>query len=383
MIIGIDASRAFLRRRTGIEEYSYQIIRHLRNVLQNETVVLYVRKKFIFQSGQLRCIIPSIDFELPPHWQVKGLWAPRFWTQMRLSLEMLLHPPTVLFIPAHTVPLIHPERTVVTIHGLEYEFSPESYHFLERLYMRWSIRYSVRVARRVIAVSENTKRDLVRLYGVPETKMTVVYEGVSNDHLESRIQSLGSSPQFKFQDSKYFLFIGRLETRKNIVRMIEAFERFKQKMGLPHILILAGKRGYGYEDIRIKILDSQFKNEIYEVGYITEEEKFSLLKNADIFLFPSLYEGFGLPVLEAQQAGVPIITADTSSLPEIAGEGAILVDPLSTEALAAAMEALVQNPEKRADIIEKATRNADRFDWAQCAREVAQLLLSPKNSSPS
>ncbi len=374
MRIGIDASRAFLKRRTGIEEYSYQVIRHLRTGLAQESVILYVRKQISFEGGKIRFVLPIIDFELPEKWQVKGLWAPRFWTQVRLSLEMLFSQPDALFVPAHTVPLIHPKKTIVTIHGLEYEFSPESYSWYERCYMRLSIRYSVHAASRVVAVSENTKRDLIRLYRVPEEKISAVYEGIGNVNQESRIKNQENNSQFSMLNSKFFLFVGRIETRKNIVRMIEAFERFKEKTGLPHELLLAGKPGYGYEAIRIKIQESRFKNEIHEVGYITEGEKWSLLKSAEVFLFPSLYEGFGLPVIEAQSIGVPVITSNTSSLPEIAGEGAVLVDPLEPQAIAEAMTMLVQNPEKRADIIEKATRNADRFNWALCARAVSSLL---------
>ncbi len=370
MIVGIDASRAFLRRRTGIEEYSYQVIRHLRAELRDQTVVLYVRKKLEIRNSKLEMTVPDIDFDLPPQWQVKGLWAPRFWTQIRLSLEMLLHPPDVLFVPAHTVPLIHPRKTVVTVHGLEYEFSPESYGFWEWLYMRWSIRFSVRVADRVIAVSENTKRDLIRLYAVPEKKIQVIYEGLSQPTTYNlQPSTLAEKP--------FFLFIGRLETRKNIVRMIEAFEIFKAKTGLAHTLVLAGKPGFGYEAIRYKLQATSYKQDIHELGYVSEEEKWELLKDAVVFLFPSLYEGFGLPVIEAQSVGVPVITANTSSLPEVAGEGAVLVNPLDSGEIATAMEMLVTDPEKRADIIEEATRNVDRFSWAQCARGVAQAVGRP------
>lgn len=379
MHIGIDASRAFLNRRTGIEEYSYQVIRHLRNELADASVTLYVRKTFSVVNRQPRWTLPEIDFDLPPKWRVKGIWAPRFWTQGGLSLEMLFHSPEVLFVPAHTVPFIHPKRTIVTVHGLEYEFSPESYGFWERLYMRWSIRYSVRSAARVIAVSENTKQDLMRLYRVAGEKVQVVYEGCGQREGEVQgradkgksevILPLTAYPQ------PYLLFIGRLETRKNIVRMIEAFEQFKEKTGLPHVLVLAGKPGFGYEKIKDHLSKSTYQKTIQEVGYVSEAEKWRLLRSADVFLFPSLYEGFGLPVIEAQSVGTPVITANTSSLPEIAGEGALFIDPLSSEALAGAMETLITDLEKRADIIEKATHNVSRFSWAQCAQGVAGLMF--------
>ncbi len=368
MTIGIDASRAFLKNRTGIEEYSYQIIRHLRNEIHLDTeVILYVRKNLVWENGRWKVKNQKVDFELPKNWKVKGLWAPRFWTQIRLSFEMLFHPVDSLFIPAHTVPVIHPKHTVVTIHGLEYEFSPESYSWYERFYMRFSIRNSVRWAGQVIAVSENTKRDLMRLYQVPQEKISVIYEGFQKSEVTP--DSSGQNNQ-----APYFLFIGRVEERKNVVRIIEAFGIFKQKTGLSHKLVLAGKPGYGYERIKYQVSSIKYREDVVELGYVDEKTKWELLKKAESLLFPSLYEGFGLPILEAQAVGTPVITSNTSSLPEIAGKGALLVDPLDSRALAQAMERVVADKEFRAGIIDKATQNVGRFSWCQCAENIAKFL---------
>ncbi len=368
MIIGIDASRAFLKKRTGIEEYSYQVIKHLRAELAGQTVFLYVRGKRVWRGWRFVSESPLIDFPLPENWSVKALWAPRFWTQVRLSLEMLFHPPDVLFIPAHTVPFIHPKRTVVTIHGLEYEFCPEAYSWYERWYMRLSIRYSCRWAEVVVCVSENTKRDVMKQYLVPEEKIQVVFEGYDPKipNLESQIQN---------RVLPYLLFIGRLEERKNITRIIEAFEILKQKYQIPHELVLVGKPGYGYEKIRSEIHNLQSDIPIRELGYVNEEEKWSLLRGADVFVFPTLYEGFGIPVLEAQSVGTPVVTSNTSSLPEVAGEGAVYVDPLSAEHIAEGIWLVLSDRDRRNAIIERATRNVERFSWVSCARELAGLFL--------
>lgn len=368
MTIGIDASRAFLKNRTGIEEYSYQVIKHLRSEIpSHQSVILYIRKKFMWEGGRCRLQPQTIDFALPLNWQVKALWAPRFWTQIRLSLEMLFDPVDTLFVPAHTIPVIHPKHTVVTIHGLEYEFSPESYSWYERFYMRFSIRNSVRWAQKVIAVSENTKRDLMRLYQVPVEKISVIYEGFQKSEAAPASSNLNNQ-------APYFLFIGRVEERKNVSRIIEAFTFLKEKTELPHRLLLAGKPGYGYEKIKSQLEQSVYQDEIQELGYVSEEEKWALLQKTDALLFPSLYEGFGLPILEAQAVGVPVITSTTSSLPEIAGEGALLVDPLSTEALIEAMERVVTNRELRAGIIDKGTHNVGYFSWQSCSHSIAQIL---------
>lgn len=365
MIIGLDGSRAFLKYRTGIEEYSYQVIKHLRSELPQEAEVrVYVRKKLAFENGRITVKVPVVDFSFPKNWTLVGLWAPRFWTQIRFSLEMLFHPADRLLIPAHTVPVIHPKHTTVVVHGLEYEMSPRSYSAWERLYMRTSIKYSVRAAHQVIAVSENTKHDLQILYKVPAEKITVVYEGFVQT--EKR----------EVQKEKTILFIGRLEERKNVRRIIEAFEKLKKNYQIPHALVLVGKRGYGYEAIEKQINESPWKRDIQELGYVSLEEKQDLLKRASVFVFPSLYEGFGLPILEAQAAGTPVVTSSTSSLPEVAGEGALYVNPENTEDIAEKLYSTISLEEThREDLVMKGYQNLERFSWEKCAEEIKECLM--------
>lgn len=376
MIIGIDTSRAFLKRRTGIEEYSYQVIKHLCDELSHDVeVVLYVRKKLSFAHGRVDLKGPDIDFELPKNWTVRGLWAPRFWTQIGLSLEMLFHTPDVLFVPAHTVPLIHPKKTIVTIHGLEYEFCKEAYSFWERAYMHYSIMFSCQVASTVVCVSENTKRDVMSFYGVSEGKIRVVSEGYERQSTNNSQQITVSDQQSTQKPEKpYLLFIGRLEERKNIVRIIEAFEMLKEKYQIPHELLLVGKPGYGYDRIKQQIAKSKYQSAIIEKGYVAEEEKWPLLQNADVFLFPTLYEGFGIPVLEAQSVGVPVVTSSTSSLPEVAGDGAVFVDPTSVESIAEGAQKLLSDEGMRNGIISKGRENIKRFSWEGCAANLSVLL---------
>lgn len=360
MIVGIDASRAFLKQRTGIEEYSYQIIKHLCKELQKEEVFLYVRIK------------QKIDLDLPKNWKIKTIKFPYLWTQLGLSLELLFHPVDVLFIPAHVVPIIHPKNTIVTIHGLEYEFFPEGYSFWERLYMRWSIKFSCRWAKKIIAVSKNTKKDLMNLYKVPEKKVEVIYEGVDLvQNPKFKVQSYSS----KFEvDKPYLLFIGRLEKRKNIEGIISAFEILKDKHKILYKLVLAGKFGYGEYDIKNKLNTSKYKSEIFIPGFIKKENKGELIKNADIFLFPTFYEGFGLPILEAQSLGVPVVTSNVSSLPEVGGESVFYVDPHEPEIMADTIFRLISNQNMKDDIIKKGYENVKRFGWEKCAEEIAEIF---------
>ncbi|MFA7209797.1 MAG: glycosyltransferase family 1 protein [Parcubacteria group bacterium] len=359
MIIAIDGSRAFLKQRTGIEEYSYQVIKHLRDKLDGHQVVLYVRKN------------QKVDFEMPGNWKIKTIRWPRFWTQLGLSLEMLLRPADVLFVPAHTVPWIHPKKTVVVVHGLEYEIMPQAYSKWGRLYMRCSIRNSCRWAEKVVSVSRNTKQDLVRLYGIPEDKIQVVYEGYDLENSKS-VPDGGNSDFQKYKP--FLLFVGRLEERKNIVGIIKAFEILKEKHGVPHKLLLAGGNGYGFPAIGYLIENSKYKDDIIRLGFVPDEKKFELISQADIFMFPTFYEGFGIPVLEAQSVGVPVIASNTSSIPEVAGDSAVLVDPDEAWYIAERTYELISDREYRGDMVKRGYENVKRFGWDGCAEKISDIL---------
>lgn len=377
MKIGIDASRAFREKRTGVEEYSYQVIKHLAKYLKDSQVVLYVNLtnyEFIRRACRQAGMYEHANW-IPTNWKIKIIRWPRFWTQIGLSLEMLFHPVDVLFVPSHVVPLIHPKNTFVTIHGLEYEIYPAGYSFWERLYMRWSVKHSCRAAKKIIAVSKNTKKDLVKIYKIPEEKIEVVLEGAP-EKLQTLPTGRQANSKLKISNFKpYLLFIGRLEKRKNIEGIIEAYEMLKKKNNMPHNLVLVGSSGLGYENIKHKVGSSRYKANIILPGFVSEEEKYVLLKNADVFLFPSFYEGFGLPIVEAQSVGTPILVSNVSSLPEVAGEGAAYCDPDEPKSISDGILAIVSDENYRNGIIEKGYRNVERFSWEKCAENVAGVIL--------
>jgi len=331
MLIGINARAAFKEPRTGVEEYTYQLIKHLTMLEESK------KHRFILYTKE------NLKWPLP------------MWTQIRLAAEMTVNKPDVLFIPVHVLPLIHPQNSVVTIHGLEYEYYPEMYPWRHLRYLQWSTKYALKNARQIIAVSENTKNDLVKLYGGRPEKIEVIYHGVE-------------IPNSKFQTKQpYILFIGRLEAKKNIQGLIKAFNLLKKKYQIPHKLILVGPRGYGYEN-------PKFRDDIIEKGYISQEEKWQLLKSADLFALPSFYEGFGIPILEAQAAGCPVITSNVSSMPEVAGQGAILIDPKNIEEIAEAMYKIISHSQLKKDLIAKGEQNVKRFSWPKCANQTLKIL---------
>ncbi len=357
MRIGIDASRAFLKNRTGIEEHSYQVITHLIEELKNHEVVLYVKKNQKSNLENRNC----------KDIKIKEIKFYRFWTQIGLAFEMLLNPVDILFVPAHVVPWIHPKKTLVTVHGLEYENCPESYSFWSRWLHRFFIKKSCAWAKRIIAVSRKTKADLVKLYQVPKSKIKVVYNGYSE-----------KETRYKKQDarkiSNYLLYIGRLEKRKNIENIIKAFRILKEKYNYSGKLFLAGRPGYKYNKIRNKIQETRYKNFIIEKGFINNQEKWQLMRRADVFLFPSLCEGFGIPILEAQSAGVPVITSNFGPMDEVAGDKNILVNPKKPEAMAILTNRLINDRIFRQRIIKKGLQNIKKFSWQKSGKEVKDIL---------
>ncbi|HRY52606.1 MAG TPA: glycosyltransferase family 1 protein [Candidatus Portnoybacteria bacterium] len=362
MIIGINATAAIKQPRTGVEEYTYQLIKHLTMLPEagEHRFLLYLPAEALAKAG-----LPVFDFPLPPNFEIKILrWPlPFLWTQARLAWEMLFRPPEALFIPVHILPFGAPKKSIVAIHGLEYEYFPEYYSWLRKLYLRWSTKRAAGRARNIIAISENTKNDLVKLYGCAKEKIKVVHHGIGFKTKSKADTVIGP----------YVLYLGRLETKKNVQGILAAYKIFKEEYGMPHELILAGSPGYGYESLKPQIKSLPGAKEL---GYVDEDEKWQLLAGAAIFLYPSFYEGFGLPLLEAQAAGAPVITSFGSCLPEIAGEGALFINPQNPAQIAEAVKQIIDDKPLRDKLRQSGFENVKRFSWEECARETLKSIIS-------
>jgi len=361
MNIGIDASRAFIKKRTGTEEYSYQFIKNLTKVdTSSHQIFLYVKNN------------SEIDFNLPKNFVVKKICYNKLWTQIGLSLEMKKNVIDILFIPSHTIPIIHPKKTIVTIHGLEFKHYPECYPAREKLFLELNTLLSVKWSSKIIVPSESTKKDLIRYYGIGPEKIKVVYHGVFC------IKYPVLNIKHRNKESFNVLFIGRLEKRKNLVNLVKAFEIFKERYKIQdtrYKLILAGKEGFSFDEIKKAIKISRYKNDIILKSYVSEKEKEELYQGANVFVLPSFYEGFGLPVLEAMNHGVPVICSKTSSLPEITGNAALLIDPSDPKEIAEMINKVFRDNDLKEKIIERGFENVKKFSWEKCAKETFNTLL--------
>jgi len=353
MLIGVDASRAIAARPTGTEVYSQRLIRAL---LESESPH---RFRLYFRSHPPTGEFPGADQRVIPF--------PRAWTHARLSWEMAHRAPDALFVPAHVLPLIHPRTSLVTVHDLGYLRFPAAHPPRQRLYLDLSTRWNARVAAHVLADSQATRADLVARYGTSPDKITVAYPGRDEALAPVRDPSAIQAVKAHYGiDGRYFLYLGTLQPRKNLSRLIAAFGRLRSDA----VLVLAGQRGWLYQDLFAQVRRLGLEGRVYFPGYVPDQDKATLMSAALAFVFPSLYEGFGLPVLEAQACGCPVITSTTSSLPEVAGEAAVLVDPADVEGIAAALERAAADPALRATLIERGFSNVRRFSWGASARTV-------------
>jgi len=368
MLIGIDASRAVVAYPTGTEVYSWRLIQALLTLETPHRFRLY------FRSAPTATSFPGADLRVIPF--------PRLWTHLRLSWEMARRPPDALFVPAHVLPLVHPPVSLVTVHDLGYLFYPETHPRRQRLYLDLSTRWNVRTAAHILADSESTRSDLMAQYCAPPDKITVVYPGFDETLAPVRDAAAIEAVKARYGiTGDYFLYLGVIQPRKNLVRLVEAFAQPEIRNLKPEVhLILAGKRGWLYDDFLTQVRHlgepalSALAERVIFPGYIPDKDKAALMSGALAFVFPSLYEGFGLPVLEAQACGCPVITSTTSSLPEVAGDAALLVDPGDTVAIAAAMLRLAVDPALRRELVERGLTNVRRFSWTTGARSVLSVI---------
>jgi glycosyltransferase involved in cell wall biosynthesis len=307
------------------------------------------------------------------------------WHRLRLPLpaELLTGPVDVFHSPDFTLPPLARARSLLTVHDLSFLRHPESAHPAQRAYLVQAVPRSVARADHVLADSQNTKTDLVELLGVPPTRVTVVYPGI-----EPRFQRMtdpellaGVRARYHLPD-RFILHVGTLQPRKNLVRLIEAFHQLigtttegrRLKSETSHLkLVLVGEKGWLYQEIFNAVQRPGLAENVMFLGFVDDADLPAIYSLAELFVFPSLYEGFGLPVLEAMACGCPVVCSNASSLPEVAGDAALLVPPTDVDALTDAMAQVPGDAALRSRLIEAGYAQASRFTWEAAARQTREL----------
>jgi len=375
MLVGIDASRATSAAPTGTEIYSRELIRALLALDQRNLYRLYTREHVapeFFAARELRIA----------NYELRNIPFPRLWTHVRLSVEMLTRAPDVLWIPAHVLPLVHPRRSFVTIHDVGQVHFPNAHPPLQRAYHNWAVGWSTRRAARLFADSEATRDDLVQRFNVPSEKITVVYPAYDAQLFKPvRDEAQIENVRVKYRVGKdYVLSIGTIHPRKNYARLIAAFARVISNLETLNLqLVIIGKRGWLHKTIFESVTQLGLQARVHFLDYVPALDLPMLISGARVFAFPSLHEGFGLPILEAQACGTPVVCAMTSSLPEAAGDAALFFDPLDGDAIAGALARALTDDALRAKLIARGFENVKRFSWEVSARQI--LRAFEENSS--
>lgn len=366
MVIGIDASRANLRQKTGVEWYGYHVIREFGTMDTSNHYRLYTWEP-------LRDELAS----LPPNFEEVVVPPKRLWPYTALAAELKHHPVDRLFIPSHLVPRNYPEHTVVCVHDLGFRHFPENYSRWHYLSLTKGTQWSVEWAERVVVPSQAVANDVQRYYETPPTKVVTVPAGYDHrmfDHLKPK-DVVETMQKHRIRDP-YLLFVGRLESRKNVTRVIEAFYRLRDSGLFGGQLVLVGNPGQGYDEIRDLISKQREKDSIIQPGYLPDDERSALYRGARAFIFPSLFEGFGIPILEAFAAETPVLTSRMGATAEVAGDAALLVDPESVGEIHAGMEQLLGDQALVEGLVERGRERVTHFSWRRTATEIYQLLTA-------
>ncbi len=346
MIIGIDANEANLtKNRVGVNQYAFSLLHALVNLKTEHKFVVYLKNPP--QSD-----MPDLDYRVIPF--------PKLWTQTRLPWDLYTHlpRPDVFFSMTHYSPRFSPVPTVVAIMDLGFLKTPEQFTAIDFNQLKSWTEYSVRQAKKVIAISEYTKKDIIATYHRRAEDITVTYLAY-----DKKLFMPSKKPK-----GDYFLFLGSLKPSKNVEGLIRAYRQgnFQQQ------LLIAGKKAWLYDEIFNLVKSLNLEEKVIFKGFISEEEVPGLIGEARALVMPSFYEGFGIPVLEAMASGTPVVISDVASLPEVAGDAGIYVNPSDPSSIMEGMRVAIGPVGKI--MAKKGLARAKLFDWGKCARETLTCL---------
>lgn len=323
---------------------------------------------------------PDLQPKIFPNYQEKKIPFPWAWMQTRFAWAMFRKTPDRLFLPIQAAPFLLPRNleVIATIHDLAWKKFPETFSWRDRCKLSFHLWHVVRRANKLIAVSESTKQDLLATFSsLDESKIRVIHHGFDQKFYGERLsESLLQETliSHKLEAGTYMLYVGALQPRKNLVRLIQSYEMLKEKTPEAK-LVLAGEVAWLAEDILKAREESCYKEDIILLGKVSFVDLRALYQGARVFVFPSLYEGFGIPLLEAFASGTPVLTANNSSLPEVAGEGAWYCDGENTEDMTSKLRELWGNQEAREALRAKAIKELERFSWEQCAKGTLDFIV--------
>jgi glycosyltransferase involved in cell wall biosynthesis len=366
MKIAVHGSHLCQEREDGNQTYILNLFRAIRDIDTENKYVFYYNK-------------PKAKRVEAPNFEHKVKQAPWMWTQRVFPLLLRRDKPDVLFMPIQMLPFLkaRKQKSVVTIHDLAFLLYPETFPakdaFLHKLY----VREAITKANHLIAITEATKKDIIKFYKISPDKITVVYHGVDKDRfrlMQEGEEYLVSDVKSKYNITKpYILYIGNVQPRKNIQGLIKAYQQLRKTTDHNYQLVIAGAKAWLVEDV-MKEIGDDYRYDIIFTGRFEDIELSPLLWGADLFVLPSFYEGFGLPILEAMACGVPTLVSNTPSLVEVGGEASLSFDPHDIDDMAKVLDNVISNPTLRQEMRENGLKRVAEFSWSRCAKETIKVI---------
>jgi glycosyltransferase involved in cell wall biosynthesis len=373
MKIAIDV-RTILPNRSGVGNYVLNLIQNLRQVDPGPIYYFLAQKKNMPLLGHLaREQNPFLTLFSHENHPMSDFWE-HFILPLRLK-EMGIH---VFHGPASLIPFRKDHcGLIVTIHDLVAFLFPETIPLKYGAYMRYILRQAVKKADRIIAVSHHTKEDLIKILKVSSEKIVVIHEAASPIFHPDGQKEVQSRIKQQYGITKKFIYhLGNIEPRKNLIVLLEAFTLVCKELGHEYQLVVSGQKGWLTGSLSRFLKNYPVRDQVFFTGYVPEEHIPLFMNGAELFVFPSLYEGFGLPVLEAMSCGTPVISSNRSSIPEIVGSAGVLVDPTNIRELADHIIELLRNREERIRLSQLGIERASRFSWSEAARQTLKAYQS-------
>lgn len=370
MIIGIDGNEANVKNRVGVGQYAYNLLLNLYKIDNQNKYIIYLKSE------------PLPDFPKPKtNWVYKVFGPQKLWTKIALPLHLFLQKEklTLFFSLSHYSPSFSPFPTIPTIHDLGYlqfqdQFNKKDLYQL----INWTSA-SIKKAKHIITVSEFTKNEIEKIYKINPQKISIAFNGVGELPQISNLETKNTLKKFNIKNP-YFLYVGTLKPNKNLPFLIEAFSLFLKK-NPNYNLVIAGKKGWLFTEIFQTVKNLKLDNQIIFTDYVSETEKWILYKNSICSVIPSLYEGFGIPAIEAMKAGTPVISSNIPALKEVVGSSGLLIDPTDLNDLANKMEQICDK-EIRKKYTDLGTIRSQNFTWENTAKSILNVFQNLCSDEP-
>lgn len=371
MKIAIQAADLDSQRIDGTRVYICNLLKYFGKLDNASQFLIYHKKSFN----------PNLIPLKFPNYEIIRKNFSYVWTQTRFAYEIWKDEPDVLWMPMQALPIVRKKnlKTVITVHDLAFKIFPNQFTRNDLRRLNFYSDYAIKRADKIIAVSKSTKNDILKFYpGILGDKIRVIYHGFGNEAYLKKYSNEEISAvrnKHKISEGKYLLYVGAIQPRKNLGLLVEAFEKVKKQKEFDDLkLALVGKPAWMSDNILKRIKDSPAQKDIILPGQVSFQDLSKIFQGASVFMFPSLYEGFGIPVLEAFSSGIPVICAYNSSLPEVAGDAALYFKNNNSQDLAVQIEKILNDRDLKKIHVAKGFEQLKKFSWEKCARETLEYI---------